>query len=134
MTLKNLSISKGATSVAPSGGTALAFVDDGVTIPNGVHLVAPSTANAAVRENITFRMKPASLVSSTGEFTKNVRSCSLTIPVLLASGKVVNNTLRVERQTHPETTAANEIDMNRIGAQLLVDADTENFWAFGSTS
>jgi len=50
----------------------------------------------------------------------------------LASGKVVNNVLRVEREVHPEYSAANATDLNKLAAQLLVDTDADNFWSAGS--
>jgi len=41
MGLKNMSIATGAT-ISVTGGTAVVFADDGVTIPNGIHLVVPA--------------------------------------------------------------------------------------------
>jgi hypothetical protein len=52
----------------------------------------------------------------------------------LASGKVVFNVIRIEREVHPEFSAANATDLNKVGAQLLFDTDMDNFWAAGSLS
>lgn len=131
MALKNMSISTGAT-IAVTGGTAKAFVDTGVSVPGGVNVVVPATA-ASVRESATFRHRPAQLLPD-GSWTRKKETVSLTVPKLLASGKIVNNTFRLERDIHPETSAAEAVDLNKLAAQLCVDADTDNFWLVGSTS
>lgn len=131
MGLKNMSIVTGAT-IAVTGGTAKAFVDTGVSVPGGVNVVVPATA-ASVRESATFRFRPSQLLTD-GSLTRKKETVSLTIPKLLASGKIVNNTLRIERDIHPESTAAESVDLNKLGAQLLVDTDTDNFWSVGSLS
>lgn len=133
MPLKSMSIQKGATAVAPTGGSALVFADDGVTIQNGVHLTVPATADYRVRESATCKFRPPTLQSD-GVYTRDKKSVSFNIPQILASGKVVNNVIRIEREVHPELSAANATDLNRMAAQLLCDADTDNFWAAGSLS
>lgn len=131
MGLKNMSLSTGA-AIAVTGGTAKAFVDTGVTVPGGVQVVAPATA-MNVRENATFRHRAAQLLPD-GTFTRTKQVASITVPLLLANGKVVNNVVRIERDIHPETSNAAATDLNKLGAQLLVDADTDNFWLVGSLS
>lgn len=132
MALKNLSILTGAT-IAATGGSAKSFVDDGVSVPNGVHIVCPATVDARVRENATFKFRPAALQSD-GTYSRRKDSISYTIPQVLASGKIVNNTVRIERDIHPELPAASAADLNKQAAQLLVDTDCDNFWAVGSLS
>jgi hypothetical protein len=133
MGLKNLSIQKGATGLTVTAGTAFVFSDDGVTIPNGVHLTVPATADFRLRESVTARYRPSTL-SVTGEYSKDKKSVSFTTPKLLANGKYVNNVIRIEREVHPEMSAADAVDLNRMAAQLLFDTDTDNFWAAGSLS
>lgn len=132
MGLKTLSLLSGA-SVSASGGTAMAFTDDGVTIQNGVHLIVPATADYRVRESATAKYKPAALQGD-GSYTRDKKSISFNVPLLLASGKITNNVIRVEREVHPELSAASAANLNKIAAQLLIDSDTDNFWAAGSLS
>lgn len=132
MGIKNLTIVAGG-SIAVTGGTAKVFADDGVTVPNGVHLTVPATADFRVRESATFKYRPPSLLS-TGEYTRDKKSVSYTEPQLLANGKIVNNVIRIERELHPELTAANVVEFNKRASQLLIDTDTDNFWAAGSLS
>lgn len=132
MGLKNMSINIGG-SVANTGGTAKVFADDGVTVPNGVHVSVPGTADFRVREHATFRYNPA-VLQGDGTYSRQQCKASLTVPKALASGKYVNNTLRIEMDIHPESTATEYADLRKLGAQLLIDSDTDNFWTAGSLS
>lgn len=132
MGLKTMSLLSGGTP-SVSGGTAMAFVDDAVNIQNGIHLTVPATADARIREQATAKYKP-SVLNSDGTMTKDRKTISLTIPMVTASGKVVYNTIRVEREVHPEFSAANCVILNNLGAQLLFDADVATFWSAGSLS
>lgn len=133
MGLKNMSLLASAT-VSASGGTAQVFADNGITISNGVQLVVPADADYQTRRQCTAKYRPPTLDNTTGAYGKDKKSISYAQPIVLSTGKVVFNTLRIEREVHPSLTAAECIELNKIGAQLLVDADTDNFWATGSLS
>lgn len=130
MTMKNMSLLSGAT-VSATGGTAQVFADNGVTIPNGVQLVVPADTSFATRRSATARVRQPTL-GRDGVYGKDKKSISYNFPKTLASGKIVNNVIRVEREVHPEVTAAEANELNLIAAQLLTDPDTSNFWAIGS--
>jgi hypothetical protein len=130
MGLKNMSINIGGT-LANTGGTAKVFADDGVTVPNGVHVSVPGTADFRVREHATFRYTPPSLQSD-GTYSRQQNNVSLTVPKLLSSGKYVNNTIRIAFDVHPESTATEALDLRKLAAQMLFDSDTDNFWTAGS--
>jgi hypothetical protein len=130
MALKNMSILAGAT-LSATGGTAKVFADDGVSVANGVHLVVPATADYRVRESATVKFRPPVLLPD-GTYTRDKKSLSLTIPQLLANGKIVNNVFRLERELHPELSAANATEFNKLVAQMLFDTDTDGFWNTGS--
>lgn len=132
MTMKNMSLLSGAT-VAATGGTALVFSDNGVTIPNGVQLVVPADTTLATRRSVTARVRAPSL-GRDGVYGKDKKVMSFNVPLTLASGKIVNNVIRVEREVHPELSAANALELNSIGAQMLTDSDSASFWSIGSTS
>lgn len=132
MGLKNMSLLTAAT-VAATGGSALAFSDNGVTIPNGVQLVVPLDADYQTRRSVTAKYRPTTIDAKTGAYSKDKKTMSYTIPILV-NGAVVFNVIRVEREVHPSMTAAQILDMNKVGAQLLTDSDTDGFWATGSTT
>lgn len=132
MGLKNMSIPSGAT-LAPTGGTAKVFADDGVTVQNGVHLMVPATTDYRERESATFKFRPPSLLAD-GTYTRDKKSASYNVPFIRADGKVVNNVIRIEREVDPEFSAAEALDLNIMAAQMLFDADVTNFWSAGSLS
>lgn len=133
MGLKTMSLLSGAT-VASSGGTALAFAEDGMTIQNGIHLIVPSDADYQTRRQLTAKYRPPTLDVKTGAYGKDKKSISLALPLVLPDGKVVFNTIRIEREVHPSLSAASALELCKLGAQLFVDDDVVAFWATGSLS
>lgn len=127
-----MSVNTGGT-LANTGGAALVFADDGVTIPNGVHLTVPATADFRLRASATFRYTPPRLQAA-GTYLRSKQTFSVTVPKLLASGLYVNNVIRVEADIHPESTATEMLDIRKLAAQMLFDSDTDNFWTAGSLS
>lgn len=133
MGLKNMSLLAGAT-ISASGGTAQVFADDGVTIQNGVHLVVPADSDYQTRRQATCKYRAPALDAKTGQYGKDKKQISYAVPIVLESGAVSFNTIRIEREVHPSFSAANCIELNKIGAQLLTDPDLDNFWGAGSLS
>lgn len=133
MGLKSMSLLAGAT-VSASGGSALAFAEDGMSISNGVHLIVPADADYQTRRQLTAKFKPPTLDARTGSYSKDKKSISLAKPIVLADGRVVFNTIRIEREVHPSLSAAEALELNKLGAQLLVDSDVDGFWATGALS
>lgn len=133
MGLKNMSLLSAAT-VSASGGTALAFADNGVSIQNGVQLIVPADADYQTRRQVTAKVKQPVIDPKTGVYSKDRKSISLTRPQILADGKVVFNVIRVEREVHPSLPAADALELCKLGAQLLVDSDVTDFWANGSVA
>jgi hypothetical protein len=67
-------------------------------------------------------------------YGKDKKSMTLALPIVLSDGRVIFNTIRIEREMHPSVSAATALEMNKLGAQLLSDSDTDAFWATGSLS
>lgn len=128
--IKTMTVKSGAT-MAPTGGTDLVFAPDGITIQNGVHLTVPAVTSYASRPNATVKYKPVT-INSDGSFSKDKKTVSYAVPMTTAAGTIVYNTIRIEREVHPEFSAANALDMNIVAAQILTDSEAANFWAAGS--
>jgi len=133
MGLKTMTLLSGAT-VSATGGTSLAFSDDGVSIQNGLHLVVPADTDYQTRRQATVKYRPPSIDVKTGVYGKDKKSISLTKPMVLTSGQVVFNTIRIEREVHPSLEASDVLELNKLGAQLLIDADVDGFWTAGALS
>lgn len=131
MGLKTMSLLSAAT-ITQSGGSALLFAEDGQTVANGVHLIVPADADYQTRRQLTVKYRPPSLNASTNVYGKDKKSMCLAQPLILPNGSVVFNTIRIEREVHPSLSAANALELNKLGAQLLVDDDVVSFWATGA--
>jgi len=134
MGLKTMSLVENASSITVGGGQSLSFSDDGVTIPNGVHLIVPADADYATRRQVTVKFRPPTLDAKTGSYSKDKKSICIAVPIYLADGRIVFNTLRIEREVHPQFEVAKASDLNSLGAQMLSQSDCDNFWAAGSLS
>lgn len=134
MALKDMSLVTAPTSLDVTGGSALVFADDGVTINNGLHLIVPSDSDYQTRRTLTAKFRPPAINPATGSYGKDKKSMTYVLPQVLSDGSVVFNTLRIEREVHPSLPAADALDMINVGAQMLFDADTADFWANGSVS
>jgi hypothetical protein len=131
MGLKNMSLSAAPTLTA--GGDPVAFTDDGISIPNGVHLTT-TDATYMSRKAITAKFRPATLDAKTTTLTKDKKTLSIACPMELGNGTIVFNVFRVEREVHPSTSVEDQQLLNNLAAGLILDADTANFWATGSMS
>lgn len=133
MGLKTMSLLSGAT-VAATGGTALNFVDDGVSIANGLRLACTSDTDYATRRQVTFKLRPSTRDTKTGNWTKDKKSITLVRPRPQTDGQVVFETFRIEREVLPSSSAADNDEFGKIAMQLILDADAAGFWANGSLS
>jgi hypothetical protein len=124
---------KAGGSISVTGGTDQSFTDDGQTVPGGAHYVVPAVDDFNVRPQLTAKYRAPQL-GSDRKYGKDKKSLSYVQPMKLEDGTIVFNTLRIEREVHPDMEAADVLSMNSIGAQLLSDTDTADFWAAGSLS
>lgn len=86
MSLTNLVVSSGAIcSVA--GGADLTFATDGQTIANGLSLIVPADADYRVRRRAVFTYQPPKVAQATGEYTRDRKSVSYTLPMSWLTGK-----------------------------------------------
>jgi hypothetical protein len=131
MPLNGAIVKKDATGITVVAGTDQTFSNDGAVINNGVHLVDAGQADFRLRRTLTFKVKQPTYGAVSG-YSKDRKGITLTCPKLLADGSTSFNLIRMEREVHPETTAAEQADINRVGAQLLSDADFDSFWSVGS--
>lgn len=132
MPLRTAVVKTGAT-MAPTGGSDFTFADDGITIPNGVHLIVPAVADSRVRPAATVKYRPASQKAD-GSWIREKKSISFVIPIIQANGIVDYNVWRIERERNPEALDAAISDGNVMAAQMLTDSDFAGFWATGSLS
>lgn len=131
--LNGLSIADSATSLSVTGGTAQTFTADGQAVANGLHVAAMAVTDFRVRPHISFKNRNP-VRKSDGTFTNGVRTFVYTEPYLTSDGRIVYDTIEVSRRTAPEIPAANQKNARYKAAQLMFDADLENYNANGDIS
>jgi hypothetical protein len=131
MSIKNAVVKTGATAVTMTGGSDQTFGPNGVVIPSGIQVADVNQADFRIRRQLTFKNRVPTL-SALGEYSKDKKSCTITQPKILANGKTVFNLIRIEREVHPESTAAEALDLLMVAAQAVSDADFTAFWTAGS--
>jgi len=130
MSIRNIELASDST-VTITGGTPKAFVTDAVTIQNGVHLVCPEEGFTE-RRQLTFKVRNASIDVKTGTYGKDKKSIVLALPMQLGTGRIVYNTIRIEREIHPELGQTEAIGLNKVGAAILSDSALDDFLNVGS--
>jgi len=130
MGLKTISLLAGAT-VGASGGTAQVFATDGITIQNGLHLIVPADTDYQTRRTATVKYRPPVLDPKTSTFSKDKKTISYSKPCVQTDGSIQFAVVRLEREVPVTMSAADALEMNLIGAQLLTDSEAAGFWATG---
>jgi hypothetical protein len=128
--LSTMTVKSGAT-MAPTGGTDLVFAPDGESVQNGVHLVVPAVTAYATRPGLYAKYRKPT-VNANGVYSKDKKSISYTVPYVLADGTISFNVIRIEREVHPEFSAAAALDLNIVASQLLTDSESATFWSAGA--
>jgi len=131
MPIKGAVLKSGASALTVTGGTNKTFTDDGISIANGVHVSNAAQTDFRVRENITVKVKQPTL-STSGEYSKDKKTITIVIPKILANGKTTFNLIRIERETHPESTAAEAFELLMLACQTVSASDFLSFWSGGS--
>lgn len=131
MSLRNLAL-KTAPVISVTGTDDDQFLDDGVTINNGVRVMADPTEPIGLRRSIVFKHKPHNPVGG-GLYSKSKKTISCTRPFTGADGKPHHNTLRIEFDIDPEAPATAQEDLRIDAVQVCTSAAISNFLATGST-
>lgn len=130
MGIKSITLKDAATSMTVVGGSDQVFTEDGVVVPNGVHVAAASVADFRVRPHIGFRSKVPTFTN--GVYSKSKRWITYTQPKILADGSTVFNLFRSELEVHPETTEAEVIDLLMKSGQVSTSTASRDFLTKGS--
>lgn len=127
MSISQLSLLESAT-ITPSGGTALPF---GSTAPANGTVKAFSTIDTDLRSRrtIDFSVKePKILATAPAGYTQARANCYLRVPFTLDNGNTTTNTLKIEVAYDAEATQAEVLELRKLGAQILVDSDLDEFF------
>lgn len=124
MSLVNASIVTAPSSIAPTGGTALAFASSGNLSNGKVSLVVSADTDLRTRRQIDVTVKPpAASTNAPNGYTQARVQFLFKKPKLLANGKITVNTARVEFSYDVETTQTEIQELADVAAQMSFDAD-----------
>lgn len=133
MPISGATVMAGATGITVTAGTSKTYSPNGVVVPSGIQIADTAETDYRIRKNMTFKNRQPTL-DSLGVYSKDKKGATYVQPKILASGKTVFNLIRVEREVHPESTAAEALELNYIAAQLVSDPDFASLWSVGSLS
>ncbi len=118
-------------TISVTGGTTQTFQLSGVDIPGGVEVVDVSVSDYRIRPKCQFKSR-LPVQNADGSYGKMKMSVTYVVPFVDSKGVTQFNLVRVEREMHPETTAAAADDLLKKAAQLPIDSDLTAFWSTGS--
>lgn len=123
MSLSNVSVLNGAT-IAPSGGTALAFSGTGIKNGNSHTLICDADDDYQTRRTIVCTVKePKYSATAPGGLTQARASQVWKFPKILDNGNLTVETVRIEVSHDPESTVAEVEAHLDLASQGLTDSD-----------
>lgn len=134
MPLNGMVLKDGATAIAPTGGSDMTFQVDGQVVNNGVHVSNVSQPDFRIRENVTFKYRlPKQNADRT--WSKGKWSATYAEPSVDATTGAMKYAVgRIELELDPSESAATNLNIRMMLAQLLGDADLASYWSVGSTN
>lgn len=127
MPLSSASILSGAT-ITPSGGTALAFGSEGIVNNTNLIYATADTDYRTRKEMACTVKKPKPLTTAPNGYSQSRNKIVIRVPLTLANGLVTSQTLLIEQSVDVESTAAVNLELRKLAAQALIDADYTAFW------
>lgn len=117
--------------VSTTGGTALPIESIGSNIER--HKAYYGGTTYLDRSTAMFNAKaPIKDINSVSGYTQARNTAKLAMPIPLADGSVVFNTLEIKFAVDAHTTLAQKTQLLSLGAQVLADTDFVAFWVDGN--
>lgn len=129
--INGITLKKGATGISVTAGTDAVWTDDGLDVKNGIHVVDSTSTNFITRPHATFKNRPAQLQPD-GTWSKGKRDFNVTTPIVLASGATSFPVFRGGMELHPEMTAAQILELKMLACQMIMDAELDAYYTYGS--
>lgn len=126
-------IKTGASAITVTGGTDLTFTQAAI-LSAGRVLKVMSDATLTLRQIKQYYKAARTLATAPNGFTQERKEMIALVPMTLANGKITNNQVGVWISHDPEASAAQKLELELIGAQMLMDGDFADFWSQGSTA
>lgn len=122
---------KAATGITVTAGTPAVFVDDGLDVKNGIHVVDTTVTSYLERLHATFKNKVPTLLPP-GTYSKGKRDFNITFPKILADGSISFPVFRGSFEIHPEQSVSEILEMRLLACQAIMDAELDDYYVYGS--
>lgn len=133
MGIKTMSFTDGTAETTVTGGTPVILKTDSVTVANGIHLQVISDSDYRERRQVTVKHRAATVDPKTSFYGKDKKSITIVAPLYdEATGKMIFNTFRLEREVHPSFSDAEIGKLNALAIQALSSPDVTDFWLYGT--
>lgn len=120
------------TTLSATGGTTKTFTPTNETVVGGVKLIDAAVTDLRIRPYVIAKTVWPVLTPQ-GKYVGKVKmTINIVEPIIESDGTISLNSLKIERSTSPTYTAAQLLELEKKGAQLLFDADTAAFRSSGS--
>lgn len=130
MALIPMTLKSGASAMAPTGGSDLTFTA-GPVLPSGIQMLDTSVADFRLRPFVKWNYRPWTQTNA-GQYTKAKMTAVLVVPKLIADGTVKYNLFEIRQEFHPESTAAEVLNLGLMGIQMRSNSNASGFWTTGS--
>lgn len=130
MAIIGSTVKTGSTAASVTGGSDMTFSLTGLNVANGINVAIATDSDYRTRRNASFKSRVPSVQN--GTYSKGKNEIVYVHPLILSTGLVVFNTLRLGLELHPEFPAAQALDMRYVGVQLLSSAAYADFWSTGA--
>jgi hypothetical protein len=128
MTIATMTLLEGAT-ITPSGGSALTFSASSSSNGNSIKAYCNEDVNLVTRRNVEFSAsEPRPNANSPSGFTLARNSIYVKVPFELANGEITTHTLQIKMARDAEALPANILEMRKLGAQLFIDSELDDFF------
>jgi len=128
MSLVNAGVVTAPSSIAATGGSALAFAA-GQSSATTMHLYVSADTDLRTRRTIDVVIKPPKIQpTAPNGYTQARATATYKKPKLLANGKITVNSVQVSMSYDVETTQAEIQELMDVGAQMIFDADFTALW------
>lgn len=134
MAINGSVLKTGATGMTVVGGADITFIENGVSIPNGISVADSAATDLRIQKSIVASRRAPVYDQTTKTWSKEKISVTVRKPKLLADGSMSFDLIRIQREAHPENSSAEKLELNLLAAQVLADADYIPLFTAGSIS
>lgn len=128
MPISSMTLLEGAT-ITPTGGTGLTVKTS--TNPQGTSVKAyvAEDTDLRTRRSMEFSVsEPKPNSASPNGFTLARNSVYVKVPFTLDNGEVTTHTIQIKMARDAEATQAEILELRKLGAQILIDSDLDDFY------